>query len=103
MKSRSAFVKYWETRQRVISQVLAGLAGKQFDWTYSSGATDAWRSVANGLGIHLITLSAADKLRLELKRGQQPVGRITFGAPINRDVYVYVQECQFNPKKKKAN
>ena len=102
MKTKSSYIGYWEIRQKVISAVINGLNGKPFDWGYSSGATDAWMGIAKGLGMNLISMTAAKKLGLELKRGQHPVGRIKYGAPINKVVDVYVQECQFNPKPSKV-
>lgn len=95
--NRSAFIKHWQSRLNVLQAVINGLSGNPFDWSYSSGATDAYRKLLKEFDITLIAESSLKKHGLQLVRGAKPVGRVAYGAPVSNSGYVYVKECQTRP------
>lgn len=79
-------------------QIYRGLSeGKAvFHWL---GSENHLIQVAADMRLTLVTESRAKKAGYVLKRGQNPVGTVYFGAPISKRAAVYVLECQFNKEK----
>lgn len=94
MESKAKVVARAGRYQDVAFQIVRALKeGKMFFW---KGSENHLIDIAADMGLTLITESRAKKAGFVLKKGQQPVGSVYFGAPISREAEVYVLECQFN-------
>ena len=89
MKTKAQIVKLRARVTESLDMVLAGLAGKPFQW--SAGEFDRRAHEVNLLGVRLKTKTQIELNGHVLKRGAQPVGKAYFEAPICkwRGVYVF--------------
>lgn len=76
----------------VAREILAGLDGKPFYWQGTEGKYNVWW--AEDMGLTLVTETQVKKRGYRLKKGAQPVGSRYFTAPISRQAYLYILECQ---------
>ena len=83
----------------VAAQLKAGLEGTPFSWRGCD--MRPYMLAASVMGLTIISLTQAEKRGYTLRRGQKPVGRGYWDAPISRYSDLYVLEIQF--KKVGAN
>lgn len=83
----------------ILRLVARRLAGETTVPEWSEGERVTYSRMLRGLGLHLITATAAAKQGLRIKRGAQPIATGYFGAPIQRHAELYVLELQCRPAK----
>lgn len=76
----------------VVSDITAGLEGQTFTWAEWERKLNI--PVAQFLGITLVSETQIKKLGYRLKKDVQYVGRAYYGAPIQRNVKLYILEAQ---------
>lgn len=75
------------------------LDGKTTAPDWSEGLRVTYTRMLRGLGLTLITSTAATKRGLRVKRGAQPIATGYFGAPIQRQADLFIAELQCSPVK----
>lgn len=76
----------------VLLQIQNGLEGKPFSW--GDAQRRAFCKIAEGNGFKLVSLNWINQNGYKLKRGASPAGSAYFGAPIKKEVDLYVLSCQ---------
>ncbi len=71
--------------------------GEVLDWSESARVT--YTRILKGIGLTVVSETAAKKRGLQLKRGAQVVARGYFGAPLQRRADLYIAELQCRPIK----
>jgi hypothetical protein len=78
--------------RELIHEILQGLNGNKFEW--NQGQRYNWVPILRKAGITLVSATQLKKHGYRLKNRQNPVGSAYFGAPIQRQVDLFVLEIQ---------
>jgi hypothetical protein len=88
-KTPSALADYLERRTSLLTAIIEGIRGKPFEWGESERKIKM-HQLEKEFGIKLVSENAIKRAGHVLKPRATPVGRVYYGAPIQKLVDVYV-------------
>lgn len=96
-KTPSALADYLERRASLLSAIIEGIRGNPFEWGDSERKIKM-HLLEEEFGIMLASETAIKRAGHVLKPRAKPIGRVYYGAPIQKYVDVYVLGVHTKPK-----
>lgn len=96
-KTPSALADYLERRTLLLTAIIEGIRGNPFEWGESERKIKI-HQLENEFGIKLVSANAIKRAGHVLKSRANPIGKVYYGAPIQKYVDVYVLGVHTKPK-----